>query len=115
MPLVSHKYRLEYDIKLTNHPEGVPQSQVGKENGATDALLVLSLLYPEDGSFSMAIAGSRDGRTGGPVTDSEIFKVWVLLAAHLSRSGELGEGKKALCSEVGRAIWEALQQARKED
>lgn len=96
-----HLYKLMY--KVEKPPAGVGPSDVPEGYGATDALLLVSLLYPEDGSFSAFFIGV-DGRPEGELEDksailddNEWFKVWTLLTKRLAESKTLPEGKKEYC------------------
>ena len=101
------KYRVTYSI--ISHKDGVTRENFfpahmeklkGPEDvGATDAVLVISMLYPPDGSFSMLLS-TLDGRTDGEVDDNELFKVWTMLAKSLAESKTLGPGKRAFASQV---------------
>lgn len=89
------RYRMTYS--LHPHPEGLTVDEVrtSKEGGGCDAVLLASLIYPEDGSFSCLFVG-KDGRTGSNLQDVEWFKVWTLLASRLARSETLGPGHRQL-------------------
>ena len=102
---MSHLYKLLYQVETK--PEGVKKEDVPKGYGACDALLLASLIYPEDGSLSLYFVG-RDGRTGEELQDHEWFKVWGLLAHRLAKSKTLDEGRKSLCAQVHQVIWDAL-------
>jgi len=105
------KYRVTYSI--ISHKDGVTRDNFfpahmeklkGPEDiGATDAAIVISMLYPPDGSFSMALS-TLDGRTGKEVDDNELFKVWSMLSKTLAESKTLGPGKKAFASQVFEEI-----------
>ena len=71
------------------------------------------MLYPPDGSFSLATP-SLDGRTGQPVTDEELFKVWTLLASKLSDSMSLGNNKRHLASLVFEMVKTAILNGRED-
>lgn len=88
-----HKYKLKYD--LPHVPGEFSPDEIKKEGmSGTDALIVFSLLYPEDGSFS-ALTMSVDGRNDGKeLDDNELFKVWALQAKNLSESKTLSNPKK---------------------
>src|SRR4030066_210377 len=75
-----HLYRLIYSVKVQD--PRLTKDEVPPGYGATDALLGVSVLYPEDGSLSVLFF-SLDGRTGGVLEDKEWFKIWALLTKRL--------------------------------
>jgi len=101
-----HKYRLLYDIQ--KKPEGILKEDIPKDWGACDAIMIASILYPEDGSLSIMIIG-EDGRTNQKLSDEELFKVWAVLSAKLSESKTLGESQKDLCHITHSIIKNALE------
>jgi hypothetical protein len=114
---MSHKYKLTYG-PIKTHPEGLEkeaaQKLVEPDGGACDAILISSLMYPKDGSFSCMFLGI-DGRTDKPLQHIEWFKVWVLLANLLSESDTLDTGRKDICGEVFANIKEQLLAQIKEE
>lgn len=107
-------YHLTYEMKA--HPEGLTRDQVPKDRGACTAAFLLSLLYPEDGSYSVA-AVSFDGRTGAPLEneDAELWKAWVMLAHRLAQSETLSPNKRELCREVFKVVTNAVLASRSDD
>src|ERR1700761_5540680 len=102
-------YPLTYEI--TPRPERVPASWVREQGlAACDAVVVLSMIYPEDGSFSLAVP-SLDGRTGEPVTDADLWKVWTMLAKNLSESPTLSAPKREFCELTFKAVFAAMAAA----
>lgn len=101
-------YHLRYAMTLT--PGKFAKAELGGDGG-TDALLLASVLYPPDGSLSVCFL-SKDGRTGEEMEDSELFKVWAMLAHQLAESETLGEVKWAICVATHEAIRAALAKAR---
>ena len=104
-----HKYRLKYTLK-TEPGEFKESDPREKQEGLTDALVLFSILYPEDGSYSQ-MSISFDGRkvTDGKtydVNDNDMFKLWILLGADLARSGKLGIAKHLFVKEVWQAFCE---------
>lgn len=61
--------------------------------GLTDDLIVISILNPLNGSYSQAIYSFK-GEENRPLSDSELFKVWMALGMALHNSGELKGWKK---------------------
>lgn len=107
---MSHHYRMLYQINDAP-PEGLSRDQIPDGFGACDAMLLASIIYPEDGSLSVLFV-SKDGRSGDDLEDKEWFKVWALLSARLAKSETLGEGKRSLCKSVHLAIAEAIMGGR---
>ena len=102
---MSEGYKLRWDLKFDCGE--FSKEELG-ESGGTDALVIGSLLYPEDGSFS-ATWFSCDGRDEGkPLDDQEIFKFWAMMAYSLSESKTLGEGHRALLRQVHETIRDAV-------
>lgn len=106
------KYHLTYDAKA--HPEGIEKEQVPDGQGGCTAVVIGSLLYPEDGSYSTVFA-SLDGRTGEPLSDDELWKAWTMLTHQLGMSPTLTPNKKALCNEVFGIVKQAILSARDEE
>ena len=110
-----HLYRVTYSHHL--YPEGLTREQIDEmqekdpDLGACDALVMFSLLYPEDGSYSWLMI-PRDGRTGKDLSDAEVWKCWAMLAHRLSMSETLSPGKKELCREVHEAVKETVRRSR---
>ncbi len=95
------RYKLRWDLKF-DCGEFSKKKLGGR--GGTDALVVASLLYPDDGSFS-ATWYSYDGRhQGRSLEDEEVFKLWALMAIRLSESETLGEGHRVFLTHVHEAI-----------
>lgn len=99
---MEHRYKLTYETH--SHPEGVTAEQVrGARRGACDAVLMASVIFPEDGSYSCQVM-SKDGRTGKELDDLEKFKAWIAVTKHLAESPGLDDGRRQFCAEVYRAI-----------
>jgi hypothetical protein len=93
-------YKLKYSLKTISgefsRGEALYWAEQFTDNGATDALIITSVLYPEDGSLSMKTF-SIDGRNEGKdLEDIELFKLWILLAGTLQESKTLPASKKQL-------------------
>lgn len=106
-----HRYKLLYKLEVP--PKPLTKDEVPEGWSATDALLLVSMLYPDDGSFSSLIL-PVDGRPGVPLdseqsvlSDDEMFKVWSLMAKRLSESKTLGAGKK----DFARMVFETIRAA----
>ena len=105
-----------YPLTYSIHPEDPPRTHAeieARKNpdvGACDAIILCSMNYPMDGSFSLEIA-SLDGRAGppayAPVSSIDLFKVWSLLAKQLSEDPELEGDERAAMAK--RAFEEVRQ------
>lgn len=101
----SHKYKLKYSLDA--NPGEFDKDEI--TDGGTDALIVGSLLFPEDGSYSQTYF-SIDGRNKGkavPVMDE--FKFWLLMAKSLSENEKLPEGRRAFCRMAFDTFVEAMK------
>ena len=106
---MTDSYKLRWDLKFDCGQ--FSKEELG-ESGGTDALVVASLLYPDDGGFSASYL-SFDGRDQGMALDDiELFKLWAMMAAHLSESETVGEGRRALLKQVHETIREAVLMER---
>jgi hypothetical protein len=90
---VSHVFHLRY--KLDFESGEFSKSEIAEGFGAADALMICSISYPEDGSYSM-VPLSRDGRTNQELTAKEMFKAWILLGQHIAQMDDLDEGRKLI-------------------
>lgn len=91
---MTQTYKLTYDARVEDPP--VTREQIEKVGrGGCDAVVILSMLYPDDGSFSLAVV-SLDGRTGEQIEDKELFKAWWLLASRLGESETLDPVRRML-------------------
>jgi hypothetical protein len=103
-------YPLSY--RLDHRPEGIPREQIERDGlGAADAVILISIIRPEDGSLSTVIT-SLEGATGQEISDIELFKAWTLMAKRLSESKTLEPGKKALAGNVFEDVRQAILRAR---
>jgi hypothetical protein len=101
-----HKYKVIYDFEAK--PEGLTKEEVPEGKSATDSLLCVSILYPEDGSLSVYILGV-DGRTGEMPTDHEMYKVWMMLTKRMANSQTLSPNRRANCAAVWQMICETMR------
>lgn len=94
-------YSLKYKLDM-QAGEFCKHDVKSPKEGLTDALVVVSCLFPPDGSFSQMFHG-WDGQSGEikPLSDEVLFKVWVLMGKTLSsstRDNILSENDKKLLS-----------------
>jgi len=108
----NHLYKLLYDI--TVEEKGVLKKDIPEGMGACDALLISSVIYPADGSFSINFI-SVDGQTNTDMTFDELFKIWAIMANMLSEHKNATPGKAALCNQVFDVIRAALIAYKRSD
>lgn len=100
------RYKVTYDVKVDE--KGLTKDELlSLDRGGCDSLIVISQLYPEDGSYSQAVA-SVNGETGEPVDENEVWKAWTAMAHSLMESSELSEGRKAICKLVHEMVKKAV-------
>lgn len=93
-----HKYKLKYNLSSVDGEftkEDLDQ-MIGDDIGGTDALLVFSILYPDDGSFSTQMFSIDGCNNKDELSDNEIFKVWSNLSYMLANSKNLSRIKKEI-------------------
>lgn len=112
-PKTEHAYPLSYQFRVNNPPLTPEQARADTEAGwgSCDAMLTASILFPEDGSYSVKFA-SKDGRTGQELTDHEWFKVWSLLTHRLAQSKTLDSARKAFATDVFEVLRQAVLAGR---
>lgn len=99
------KYHVVYNI--TPHKEGITADEVPEGLGACTALLIGSIIYREDGSYSTVFYG-MDGRTAEDLDADEMWKAWVMLSKTLAENNKLSPNKRMLCRKVFETVREAL-------
>ena len=108
---------MAYKVKYGLEPEAgeFTPEECREAGGGCDALVLVSMMFPADGSYSQAVS-SFDGRTGGhPLHDSELWRVWSVLAAQLAGSETLRKQwpkRHALVDEVHERIRAAILAGR---
>lgn len=103
------KYHVTYTVD--SHPEGLERAELPENRGACTAILLGSLLYPDDGSYGAAFV-SLDGRTGESLGSAEVWKAWSMLTKHLADDPNLSGAKRELCSIVFETICAAIMKTR---
>ncbi len=94
-------YRITYSIWA--HPDGVPKAEVPDDRGACDALVMVSILLPGDGSYQQAIT-TMNGFTGKDLDPDDLWKVWAVMSQQLAESDGVTESRKMLCRLVHEAV-----------
>ena len=105
--MLEHKYKIKYDIK---HEVGNFSKEDIQENGSggTDAFVLFSIIYPEDGSYSQTHF-SLDGRTGEALDRNELWKLWSTLSALLAKSDGLAEWKRFISETAFEMVREVIK------
>lgn len=90
----NHKYKLKYH--LTKEVGEFNKEDFKAEDGGTDALIVCSMLYPKDGSYSQNF-WSFDGRNEGKeLPTGELFKFFMMMGATLAGRADLDPVRKEI-------------------
>lgn len=101
-----HKYKMTYELKQAE----VTATEVPEGYGACDAMIMHSIIFPPDGSYSHFMV-SLDGRTGEDMDTAEEFKAWTMMAATLAKRDDLSPGRKELVEYVWNTICNAMKSA----
>lgn len=98
-------YHILYDVEAIE--KGISKEEAAASGkGSCTALLIGSILYPPDGSYSVLFS-SIDGRTNQPLPPEEEWKAWIMMAKYLSDRPDLPPGKRDLAA----AAWETFRDA----
>lgn len=84
-----HNYKIKYKFDIETDPAGYTVKDITEDDGLSDGLVVFSILYPEDGSYSQKLVCAFNGETKKSFTDHELFKLWSVLGLGLSNYNEL--------------------------
>lgn len=90
------KYALRYKWGVESLDEGYQKEDAG-EDGLCDAMLGISIIFPEEGGYSQALF-SFHGKEKRPLNQEEIFKVWMMLGLSLHDEDKLKGWKSDLVS-----------------
>lgn len=100
-----HYYKIKYNV---DHEYGSFHKNDRGDFGLCDALLYVSILFPEDGSYSQQIF-SVDGRNEGkPLDVEDMFRVWSLMAATLIET--LDENKQQVHLQICKNTFEMIKE-----
>lgn len=94
---MQHKYKLKYDINTESGEFSVKELKMAKVGG-TDALIIISMLFPEGGSYSQdffAIDGKNNGKD---ISSLDYFKAWMLMGVALAKRTDLDDMRRAIAS-----------------
>ena len=98
-----HNYKIRYDIDIENKPEGYSKEEAD-DKGLTDGLLVISVLFPDDGGYSQQVVAACNGKENRPFTQDEVFKIWMMLGLSLHDTGQLTGWRKEAAHGFADAI-----------
>lgn len=96
-----HIYRLRY--KFSAELGEFTKEQAG-EDGAADALLLVSILRPRDGGLDVAFLSADGHNNKEPLGAMDLFKVWAVMAGALAESEELGPKAKSIAGGALHAV-----------
>jgi len=97
-----YRYRVTYEV----HREGLTKEEIAardERSGGSDALVLISILHPPDGSKSTQVV-SIDGRTNEPLDSREMFVTWAMMASMLAERKDLDEGRQMFATMVFESI-----------
>lgn len=98
-----HTYKIRYDVDIENRPEGYSKEDADNK-GLADGLLVMSLLYPDDGSYSQMRAASFNGKEKRPLLPDEVFKIAMGMILMLNDDGKLDGWKSKVAKKFSEDI-----------
>lgn len=101
----NHIYKLRYKIESE---AGKFKAEDANDSGLTDALLIVSMIEAEDGSYSQDWF-SHDGNTNDNITHQQLFKVWSMLGMQLARDKKLGGWHRALVESFAEALTDVIE------
>lgn len=108
-------YKLKYKIDYEPGDFTFEEIKKDKLNGGTDAIIVHSLIFPEDGSLSHNFY-SVDGRNPGqPLGSIDTFKAWSMMAFALKDRDDLHEWQRAILNDVYEYMVYILRDKPKEN
>lgn len=91
-------YHILYDVEA--HPEGLSIDEIkASGKGGCTALLLGSILFPPDGSYSIMF-NNIDGRTGERLDSHEEWKAWIMMANYLMKKDDLSPDQQLLAETV---------------
>ena len=110
-----YEYNLKYKLDFDPGKYLIEKEEDAEENcGYTDALLVVSCLRPPTGEYSQQFF-SMDGVTGKPMTQSEIFKAWLCIAAAIGQHPDSTPFQREICQDIFKGVMDLMTQAAKMD
>lgn len=102
------KYKVRYKVE----PASDTEKDLRKGQwGGCDRLFLTSVVDHSEGGVSYVPYGFDPREPNATMGADEIFKVWAMLAQHLSETLPDG-GRRMLCDEVFCRIQQAMRQAR---
>lgn len=108
-----HRYAIRYDVKIEDRMHGYTKEEAN-DCGLTDGLVIFSILFLEDGSYSQCIVKSANGKEKRCFTQNEIFKLWLTLGMSF-REEDLSGWRPKFIKQYKNIIREMFKQMRKEN
>ena len=102
------KYKIRYDFNVEHKEEGFTKDEAG-EKGLADAIIICSVLYPEDGSLSH-LWSSTNGKEN--LSSKELFKAFATLANMLSERKDIDDWQRYICKEAFEKVCEVINRTR---
>jgi len=99
------KYNITYLISVHPEPAGLEKDQVPPGCGASQGIIVVSIVWGDDGSHNVKFT-SKDGRTDTDLTPEEWWRVWCGMAAFLRDMLGLDYDKRDFCDTIFGVIQE---------
>lgn len=107
---MSRTYKLKYKLSIENDSQGYKREDAkNDEDGLCDALVFMSILYPEDGSYSFE-AHSADGRSGKQLDAIDLFRAWSILGMSLSENPDLKGWQKQVTEVHASLMRDAIKE-----
>ena len=104
-------YALKYDITLDfNDGKGFTREELqemqdeGQDIGACDQLMLCSVISPSGEGFSLQIATYDGQNLGGPMKESEIFKIWSLLSSAISEDDSFTNWQRLIAKRAFESV-----------
>lgn len=111
---MGHKYKLKYKVDYERGEFTSDDVKKDKNNGGTDAIIVHSLIFPEDGSLSHNFY-SVDGRTKEALNSTDTFKAWAMMGFSLSERDDLKTWQRIILEGVTDSIRASILRIAKQD
>lgn len=99
------KYNITYLISVHPEPAGLEKSQIPPGCGGAQGLLVVSVIWSDDGTQSIKFT-SKDGRSDTDLPPEEWWRIWCTLSAYLRDLKGLDHDKRDFCDTIFGVIQE---------
>jgi len=93
-------------------PDGATKEEIEAQGfTGSDAVIVVSVIRNEDGSTTTSVS-SLDGETNEDVSDSELWKAWVMVAKKLADSKTLEKSRRDLAMILHELVMSAITKGK---